>query len=390
MEPESVELLRLILRNAFRQRLRTFLTILGMSVAVLAFCLLQTVVDAWYGGVAAASPNRLICRSAVSLIFPLPLSYYQKIRQVDGVRRVAYANWFAGVYIDERNFFPRIAIDSSAYLDLFPEFVLTEQEIKAFTTRKDACIVGRKIAKRYGWQVGDTIPLIGNIYPGDWRFVLAGIYKGATPSTDESQFFFRWDYLDEEVKKRTPLRAGQVGWYVVQVENPADSGEVSRSVDALFKNTSSETVTETEKAFQMGFVAMTEAIVVAVRVVSFVVIGVILLVVANTMAMTSRERMPEYAVLKALGFGNGFLAMLIAGESLCIAAWGGILGVGFAFPVAAVFADATSTLLPVFHLSAGTIVLCAALCIVIGLLSALAPIRQAAHTSVIEGLRHIG
>ena len=385
-----MELFKLILRNAVRQRLRAALTILGMAVAILAFCLLRTVVDAWYAGVASASPNRLITRNAVSLIFTLPISYRQKILQVPGVNQVAYANWFGGIYIDDRNFFPRMAVDPERFFDLFPELLVPQDQLKAFRSERNACIAGRKIVEKYGWKVGDAIPLTGNIYPGEWRFVLRGVYRGAAKTTDETQFFFRWDYLDEAVKKSMPTESGKVGWYVVQVRNPAESGAVSAAIDALFKNSWAETLTETEKAFQLGFVAMTSAIVIAIRIVSFVVIGVILLVLANTMAMTARERMSEYAVLKTLGFGNDFLFVLIAGESLTIAVLGGVLGMGLSFPIASVFAQRMGTLLPIFHIQGKTLLMGASISCAIGLLSALLPAWRASRVRIAEALSHVG
>jgi putative ABC transport system permease protein len=385
-----MELLKLIFRNTLRQRLRATLTILGMAVAILAFCLLRTVVEAWYAGVAAASPNRLVTRNAVSLIFPLPLNYRQKILQVPGVSQVAYANWFAGVYIDERNFFPRMAVGPETFFNLFPEFLLPEDQLKAFQKQRNACVAGQKLVQKYGWKLGDTINVTGNIYPGDWQFVLRGVYRGATKTTDETQFFFRWDYLDEVLKKNLPHLSGYAGWYVVQIRNPFESGAISQTIDALFKNSWAETLTETEKAFQMGFVAMTDAIVIAVRVVSFVVIGVILLVLANTMTMTARERMSEYAVLKTLGFGNRFLFFLISGESMTIALLGGMLGMVLAFPVAHVFAGEMSTLLPVFHLHWKTLLLATALCLVIGLLAAVFPTWRAARLRIASALSHMG
>jgi putative ABC transport system permease protein len=385
-----MELLKLIFRNTLRQKLRTALTVFGMAVAILAFCLLQTVVNAWYAGVSAAAPDRLVTRNAVSLIFTLPVSYRQKILQVDGVKRVAYGNWFGGIYIDERNFFPRMAIGGDDYFDLAPELILPPDQLRTFRSQRNACIAGRKLIDKYHWKIGDTITLTGNIYPGDWRFVLAGVYTGATKSIDETQFFFRWDYLDEMVKKMMPSEGGKVGWYVVQVKDPAQSGAVSQAIDALFKNSWAETLTETEKAFQLGFVAMTDAIVIAVRIVSYVVIGVILVILANTMAMTSRERMPEYATLKTLGFGNRFLIALIAGESTCIAMLGGIAGMALCFPVAGVFSEHLGTLLPIFHIHWETLLMSTSMSLGIGLLAAAVPAWRAINVRIAEALSHAG
>jgi putative ABC transport system permease protein len=385
-----VAFIKLAFRNIFRQRLRTLLTVLGMAIAILAFSLLNTVVDAWYLGVESASPNRLVTRNAVSLIFTLPLSYRTRMLQVPGVSQVSYANWFGGIYVDEKQFFPRIAVDPESYLGLFPEFIIPPDDLKAFRNQRNACIAGRKLANKYGWKIGDTIPITGNIYPGDWKFVLRGVYTGATKTTDETAFFFRWDYLDEMVKKALPAEAGKVGWYIVQVKDPQESAAVSQAIDALFKNSWAETLTETEKAFQLGFVAMTEAIVIAVRIVSYVVIAVILIICANTMAMTSRERMPEYAALKTMGFGNVYLAVLIGGESVCIALLGGIAGILLSFPAASVFSHGLESFLPVFNIRWETLVFCGLISLGIGVLSALLPVWRATRVRIAEALGHVG
>jgi len=385
-----MELLKLILRNTLRQRLRAILTILGMAVAILAFCLLRTVVDAWYGGVAAASPNRLVTRNAVSLIFPMPISYRQKILRVPDVAQVAYANWFGGVYIDERHFFARMAIGPKNFFDLFPEFLISPDQLRAFWSQRNACVAGRKLIDQYGWKLGDTITMTGNIYPGEWQFVLRGIYRGANKNTDETQFFFRWDYLDEVLKKSVAYESGQAGWYIVQVKNPSLAGATSRAIDSLFENSWAETLTETEKAFQMSFVSMTEAILIAIRIVSLVVIGVILVVLANTMAMTARERMSEYAILKTLGFGNRFVFTLIAGESITIAMLGGILGMLLSLPVAQVFSKELGAILPVFEIGWQTFFMSFAISCIIGFLAALLPAWRASRVRIAEALGHIG
>jgi putative ABC transport system permease protein len=198
----------LVLRNAFRHKLRTTLTVVGIIVAITAFGLLRTIVDAWYAGANASSSARLVTRSSVSLVFLLPLNYSQKIRQVPGVMSVAWANWFGGVYISERNFFAQFAI-SPSYLDMYPEFVLTDDQRKAWVSDHVGAIAGRKLADKYGWKVGDQIPLRGTIYPGTWTFTLRGIFEGADEGTDTSTFFFHFDYLNESVKRLFPRRADQ-------------------------------------------------------------------------------------------------------------------------------------------------------------------------------------
>ena len=380
----------LVLRNAFRHKLRTTLTIVGIIVAITAFGMLRTIVDAWYAGANASSSARLVTRSSVSLVFALPLSYAQKIRQVDGVASVGWANWFGGVYVNERNFFAQFAISAPTYLDMYPEFVLKDDERRAFLSDRVGAIAGRKLAEKYGWKVGDQIPLRGTIYPGTWTFNLRGIYDGADDGTDTSTFFFHFDYLNESIKKQFPGRGDQAGVFVEELRHADDAAAVSQAIDATFRNSLAETLTETEKAFQLGFVAMSEAILLAIQAVSFVVIVIIMAVMANTMAMTARERYGEYATLKALGFGNGFVALLIFGESMGIALAGGLLGIALTFPLAEAFASTIGSILAGFKVSNETIAMQLAAAVIIGAVAAAVPAWNAARLRIVDGLRAIG
>jgi putative ABC transport system permease protein len=383
-------LLKLLSRNAFRHRLRTLLTILGITVAILAFGLLQTVVSAWYAGVNASSSARLISRNAISLIFTLPIAYQERIRRIEGVSAVSYANWFGGVYITEKNFFPSFAIEPKSYLDLYPEFVLPPEEKRAFLLDRKGCVIGSKLAERFGWKVGDSIPLKGTIFPGTWEFVVRGIYHGAEQSTDETQFFFQWQYLNESLKKTAARRADQTGVYVIGLKNPQAAAEVSLAVDASFRNSLAETLTETEKAFQLSFVSMTEAIVVAIRIVSFVVIIIIMVVVANTMAMTARERIGEYAIFKAMGFQAHHIAGMVFGESLFITAAGGGLGMLLTFPVAHKFGEVMGAFLPVFQVEPTTLYLDLIFCLIVGVVAGIFPTWRAVRIKIADGLRRVG
>jgi putative ABC transport system permease protein len=379
----------LVIRNALRHKLRTALTVVGIVVAITAFGLLRTIVDAWYAGANASSSARLVTRSSVSLVFPLPLTYAQKIRQVDGVQAVSWMNWFGGVYITERNFFPQFAVDPASFLDMYPEFILAPEARKAFLTDRQGAVVGRKLADQYGWKVGDQIPLRGTIYPGTWTFNLRGIYDGVDKSTDQSQMLFHWDLLNEKVRKIYPRRADQTGLFVVRLKDPQQAAEVSTAIDATFKNSLAETLTETEKAFQLSFVAMTETILLAIQAVSFVIVVIIMAVMANTMAMTARERGPEYATMKALGFGNGYVAGLIFAESMGIALAGGLLGIALTFPLAAWFADAMGSLFPIFFVSERTVAMQLGAALVIGAVAAGLPAWRTARVRIIDGLRAV-
>ena len=382
--------LRLVLKNSLRHKLRMVLTVIGIVVAITAFGLLRTIVEAWYAGANASSSARLVTRNAISLVFSLPLNYAQRIRQIEGVASVSWANWFGGVYVTERNFFPQFAIDAGSYLDMYPEFLLAPAERKAFLLDRQGAIAGRKIADEYGWKVGDQIPLRGTIFPGTWTFNLRGIYDGADKGTDQSTMFFHWQYLNETVKQKFPRRADQIGVFVVQLKEPGDAAAVSGAIDAAFKNSLAETLTETEKAFQLGFVAMTEAILLAIQAVSYVVIIIIMAVMANTMAMTARERGSEYATMKALGFGGGYVALLIFAESLLIALTGGILGVLLTFPMARAFTEKMGTLFPIFFVSEQTVAMQLVAAALIGAVAAWWPAWRAASVRIVDGLRAIG
>ncbi|KFB69835.1 ABC transporter permease [Candidatus Accumulibacter vicinus] len=382
-------LLRLLLKNAFRHQLRTGLTLIGLVVAICAFGLLRTIVDAWYAGVEASSSTRLVTRSSISLTFQLPLNYAQRIRAVEGVRAISWANWFGGVYITERNFFPQFAIDPASYLALYPEYVIADADRLAFLRDRQGAVVGRGLASKFGWQVGDPIPLRGTIYPGTWTFTLRAIYDGADAKTDENQMFVHWAFINESLRQTARQRADAVGVYIVGIDEPNNAALISQRIDTLFANSLAETLSETEKAFQLSFVSMSEAILVAIQAVSLIIIVIIMAVMANTMTMTARERLAEYATLKALGFPPGFVVGLLYGESLLIAGLGGVLGVAATLPLSAAFAQATGTLFPVFQLSALTMGLQLLAAAIVGLVAAAWPAWRMSRIDIVDGLRHV-
>lgn len=383
-------LLKYLFRNIFRHKLRTFLTILSVSVAVLSFCLLDTIVKAWYAGVSASSAYRLIVRNAISLVFPLPISYKEKIRQIDGISYVAQGNWFGGIYIEEKNFFANFAVDGENFLKLYPEFLLDEKEKKEFLKDRKGCVVGRKLVERFGWKIGDTVILKGTIFPGNWEFVIRGIYKGKDKSVDESQFLFHWSYLNETLKRTAPRRADLAGYFIVGIKNPEKAAEISREIDKQFKNSIAETFTETEKAFQLSFITMTEAIVTAIKLVSYVVIFIILIVVANTMAMSVRERRNEYALFKNFGFEPVAIMSIIVGESTLIVLSGAIIGIIFTFPAVEIISDILSAYFPIFHLDRIIIYKSLLYSLLSGFISGILPAIKAVNVNVAEGLRWSG
>lgn len=381
--------LKLVARNALRHRLRTALTVAGLLVAILAFGMLRTVIDAWHAGAAAASKSRLVTRNAISLVMPLPLSYAGRIRSIDGVRTVAHTNWFGGIYQEPKNFFAQFAV-SPNYLDLYPEFVLPEDQRQAWLRDRKGALVGRQLADVFGFKVGDVLPLRGTIFPGTWEFVIRGIFEGSDETKVTRQMMFHWDYLNEMVRKTAKTRADQVGIFIVGIDVAENGPLIARSIDELFRNSLAETLTESEQAFQLGFVAMSNEIIAAIRVVSYVVILIIMAVMANTMAMSARERTAEYATLKALGFGPGFISLLILGESFMICAAGGALAIAAMPWAAAGFKEVAGSFFPIFEVSRTTLVLQAGCALAITIAAALVPAVRAARVRIAQGLRAIG
>lgn len=386
-----MELFRLLLRNALRHKLRTVLTVIGVGVAVMAFALLQTVVTAWHAGVEASAANRLITRHAVSFVFPLPLSYRDRIAQIAGVNKVTYAVWFSGVYIDKNQFFARLAVDSDTFFDVYPEFVIDREQFEAFKRERNACIIGVDIANRYHLKIGDIMPIEGDVYPGQWEFVVRGIYYPRDQTTDPSSMMFHYRYVDERVRQEFPDRAGQIGWYIVRIDDPAKSAQISQDIDNLFANSRAETKTETERAFQQSFLSAASAVITAMNIMSFVIIGIILLVLGNTMVMSARERTHEFAVLKALGFSGGQLFLLLGGESMILSIAGSALGLALTLPAVVGFQSALPKgWFPVFYIKPETIVIGCIAGFAVGLLASLIPLRRVLTTRIVEGLRYVG
>jgi putative ABC transport system permease protein len=325
-------------------------------------------------------------------MFGLPLAYRGKIESLPGVTRAAYGNWFGGYYQTETNFFAQFAVDDT-YLDLYPEFLLTPEERTAFLSERTACVIGEKLARRFGWALGDRIVLQGTIYPGNWEFTIRGIFQGRDRMTDTTPMFFRWDYLNEWVEANYDLTESRVGWYVVEIDDPSAAAMVSESIDALFENSERQTRSETEKAFQLSFVSMAGAIVAAIETISFVVVVIVLLVMANTMMMAARERTPQFGVMKTVGFRIPHLVMVIGGEALLIAFLGAALGVALSYPMVNFFGAFLEmnigSIFPVFELQATTVAQAVVLCLLCGLLSALFPLISAIRTPIATAVRRV-
>ncbi len=385
-----MHIIPLIVKNALRHKLRTGLTVLGIAVAILLLALVRTFIAAWYAGVNQSAPDRLVTTSKINITFTLPLSQKSRIERIPGVEQVGHGTWFGGIYKDPKDFFAQFAFEDAGMFHMYPEFIVDSATMRAWEAQRNAVIVGTETMARFGWKVGDVVPLKGTIYPGDWDFLIVGTYTGRTETTDDSQFIFHWDYIDQRLQQEWPERTGQVGWWVVKIEDPANSAAISKAIDAEFDNSSDETLTQTEAAFQQSFVAMSGTIILSLQVISILVVGIILLVAANTMAMTARERLSEYAVMKTLGFSAGHLVGLIGGESLVIACLGGALGIALIFPAVNGIAVALRAWFPVFPIERQTLVMAASAALGCGIVAAVFPISRAIHIKIVDGLRRVG
>jgi putative ABC transport system permease protein len=374
----------LILANLFRKKLRTTLTIGSFAVALFLFGLLAVVRGAFNQGIDVAGADRLVIVNKVSIIQPLPFSYRDQILRIPGVKDITFDNWFGGVYQDERNFIPQFAIDTQNQRKVFPEFIVPDDQWKAFLEDRQGAIAGANTAKRFGWKAGDRIPIKGTIYQGSWEFNLRGIYTGQRPSDDLTQFWFHYDYLDE----RREFGKGQVGWYTVRVANPDDSPRIAKAIDGGFANSPYETKTDTEKAFATSFVKQAGNISLLILAIGGVVFFTLLLVTGNTMAIAVRERVGELAVLKAVGFTDRFVLLLVLGESLLISVVGGTIGISLA-KVFTLNGDPTRGLLPFFYLPPSAILTGLAVAVGVGILSGILPATSAMRLRVVDALRRV-
>jgi putative ABC transport system permease protein len=374
----------LLLANLFRRRVRAALTVGSFAVALFLFGVLAVVRGAFQQGVDVAGTDRLLTVNRVSIIQPLPRAYRERILRIPGVTQATFASWFGGVYQDERNFFPQFAIDRDTYRQVFPEYLVPDEQWQAFLADKEGAVVGESLAQRFGWKVGDRVPVRGTIFPGMWEFNLRGVYRGNRTQVDTTQFWFRWDLLDE----RNPYRKGMVGWYTVKIASPDDAVRIVRAIDEEFANSPYETKTDTEKAFAASFVKQMGNIEFLILSIGGVVFFTLLLVTGNTMAIAVRERVRELAVLKAVGFSDVFVLALVLAETVAVAAVGAGLGLGLA-KLFTLRGDPTGGLLPFFYLPPRAMAAGLALALGVGLAAGLLPALSAMRLRVVDALRRV-
>lgn len=378
---------RLVFANFKRHKLRTALTMLSIIVAFILFAYLSAIRKGFSMGVSMAGADRLIVRQKISLIQPLPKSYQAIIDGMDGVSVSSQASWFGGIYRDEKFPFPQIAVEPEKFLIIYPEFVLPPEEKAAWMRTRTGCMVGRKLMQRHpDWKLGGHIPIQPTFNQakngGAWVFDLVGVYDGAHKEVDTTGMFFHHDYLDENRRGGV----GLTGWYYIKIKDPKNAESIARRIDERFANSPSETKTETEKAFVKGFAEQVGNIGAIVAAILTAVFFIILLVVGNTMAQSVRERVSELGVLKAIGFTDAQVLMLVLSESLFISVVAGAIGIGLGWLFVSA-GDPTGGALPVFLFAPDAMAVAAVLAVLLGIITGAWPSLQAMRLNAVEALR---
>jgi putative ABC transport system permease protein len=372
-----------------RRKVRTIFTLLSIFVAFLLFGYLMAVRSAFNMGIDLAGADRMMVLNKISIIMPLPYSYGERLRTLDGVKQVTYANWFGGYYQETRNQFPNMAVDAATWMEMYPEFTLPEDQKKAWLADREGAIVGAVTAKRFGWKVGDRVPLQATIFSRPdrraWEFNIRGIYDSPVKGTDKTQLFFHWEFLNEVIKD---TRFGnQVGWYVIKVNDPEQSPAIAKKIDTMFANAPTETKTDSEKNFIAGWAKQIGNISLITQFIAAAALFMMLLVTANAMAQSIRERTSELAVLKTLGFGDGRILGLVLLESCVLAVVGGAAGLGLAWVLVTVIGDPTGSFLPQFLLPPRDLVIGMIMVIVLGFATGAVPALQASRLRIVDALR---
>jgi putative ABC transport system permease protein len=379
--------LPLVWRNLTRRKTRTIFTILSIVVAFVLFGVLAALNVAFSQGVELAGNDRLIIQHKVSLIQLLPESYQARLEATPGVVDVLHQTWFGGIYQKPSNFFMQCPVIPDRLLKIYPEYLLPADQRKAFLSDRTCAIIGRQTANRFGFKVGDRVPIQATIWrkrggATNWEFNVCGIYDGDKKGVDTTSLFFNYEYFDEARQ----FGQGQVGWYVIRINDPAKAPEIAERIDAMFANSFAETKTTTEKAFLQAFAKQIGDIGLIIRGIVTAVFFTILLVAANTMAQSVRERTSELAVLKTLGFPDGLVLTLVLLESCAIAIIGGTIGLGLAW-LFTQGGDPTNGMLPAFYLPTADLGRGALIALALGVVAGIMPGIQAMRLRIVDALR---
>jgi putative ABC transport system permease protein len=379
-----VKFLPLVLANLGRHKRRVFLTISSVALALFLFASLRTVVTTLARSAQFGSARRLIVQNATGLVFPLPLSYGNRLKADKGITQVSWANWFGGRYGDGKRFFAQFAIDPTSYLAMYPEISVPEDQKQAFIRERSSAMIGRRLLDVFGWKLGQNVTIQGTIFPGDWTFTVRAVYTPTDPVINDDVLFFHHDYLEEKIG-----RPGIAGWYVVEISDPNNAAGMAKMVDDQFRNSSAPTKTGTEQAFNASFATMWGNVSLLMGTIGMAVVFAILLVTANAMMMNARERTKEVAVLKTIGFGNGRLFGMVMLEAGIITAIGAAIGLGGAKLLYKTTNFNAAGFLPGFDVTADTLLMGSAIALLLMLASGLVPAIRAARLPVVQALRTV-
>jgi putative ABC transport system permease protein len=383
-------------RNLGRNKLRTLLTIAGVSVAILTFVLLRTVLSSWTAAADEAAKDRVGTRHKVSFIMPLPRRYVDEIAQIPGVQRVASANWFGGKDMrHETEFFGNFAVEPRTYLEVYDEMIVPPEQREAWFSNRTGALVGDVLAKKLGWKVGDKVTLTGTIYQGDWEFQISGIYTATRKSVDRSSFLFHYDYMNDSPVVAAMGSKDMVGWIVSRIDDPSRAADIARQIDLRFEERDMQTLSMSERAMNMSFIGMISAVLRAVDAVSLVILAIMVLILGNTVAMGVRERTHEYGVLRAIGFLPKHLAVFVVGEAVTVSIAGGVLGILISYPfvqegLGRFLEENMGAFFPFFRIAPSTVVISIVLAALLGLLAAAVPAYNASRLKVVDALRRTG
>lgn len=384
--------LPLLWSNLGRRKVRTTFTLLSILIAFVLFGYLAAIRQAFSMGIDLVGVDRLVMIHKVSLIQPLPYAYMARIARLPGVEAVTHATWFGGIYQNPNTWFQGIAqlpVEPEEYLDMYPEFLVPAEQKKAWLADRTGALVGRATAERYGWKVGDVVPVQATFWRQKgggktWTFTVRGIYDTREKGQDNTQFLWHWDYFDEA----RFTGQGMVGWYIIRIADPQQAPAMVRKIDGLFANSSAETKTSTEKAFMQGFAKQIGDIGAILTAILTAVFFTMLLVAGNAMAQAVRERTNELAVLKTLGYRDGQVMALVLAESTLLALLGGGLGLALAWALVAQ-GDPTGGALPIFFIPVRALVLGVALVVAFGLVTGFLPAYNAMRLRIVEALRRV-
>lgn len=376
------------------------MTIVAISVTMLAFLALRTVIVSWYAAVDHAAKDRIATRNKVAFIMPLPKAMVERVRagvdkdgQPLGVNDVTWANWFGGKNPNAKDeFFATIAADPESLLRVYDDISVTSETKDAWLANRRGALVGDVLAKKFGWKVGDKVNLDGTIFPGTWEFEISGIYTAKSKAVDRSTFWFHWNYLNDSIPAN---RRDTIGWMIAKVADGTHSAAISKRIDALFEDGADQTLTMSEKQMNMSSMGMFTAVLKAINIVSVVLLLIMMLILGNTIAMGVRERTNEYGMLRAIGFAPGQINWLIVAESLVVGLVGGVIGVGIGLlfingAVGPMLEENMGGFFPYFRVTPMTMALALSAAVVLGAVAAILPARGAARLNVIEAIRRVG